>query len=154
MFAKTQYASLVIQVVFNIVHLGFTPNFAVGCRRLNPGDPYMLAIQKPNVDVHFTPVVQITEYGLIGEDGTEKKVDTIVCATGFDVPYRPRFPLVGQGGVDLRDKWKVCPEGYLGLAIPGYGESASREKPGYPVSDSLGSLTTYHSLVLPGQLRM
>jgi hypothetical protein len=83
----------------------------------------MLAIQKPNVDVHFTSVVKITEDGLVGADGIERKVDTIVCATGFDVSYRPRFPLVGQGEVDLRDKWKVCPEGYLGLGIPGYGVS-------------------------------
>ncbi len=78
----------------------------------------MIAIQKPNVDVHFTPVEEVTEDGVIGGDGVERKVDTIVCATGFDVSYKPRFPLVGQNGVDLSEKWKVCPEGYLGLAIP------------------------------------
>ncbi|KAK2804911.1 hypothetical protein FQN50_006420 [Emmonsiellopsis sp. PD_5] len=94
---------------------GFTPKFGVGCRRVTPGDPYMLAIQEPNVDVHFTAVNQITEDGLVGEDGIERKVDTIICATGFDVSYRPRFPIVGQNGVDLRDKWAICPESYLGL---------------------------------------
>jgi len=99
---------------------GFTPNFGLGCRRVTPGDPYMKAIQEPNVDVHFTPVVSCTEDGVVGEDGTERKVDTIVCATGFDVSYRPRFPLVGKDGIDLREKWKVCPESYLGLAIPDF----------------------------------
>ena len=43
-----------------------------------------------------------------------------MCATGFDVSYRPRFPIVGQDGIALADKWKFCPEGYLGLAIPGF----------------------------------
>lgn len=99
---------------------GYTPEFGFGCRRITPGDPYMMAIQKENVDVHFTPVVKIDESGVIGEDGTRCECDTIVCATGFDVSYRPRFPIVGQDGIDLADKWKVCPEGYLGLGIPGF----------------------------------
>lgn len=79
----------------------------------------MKAIQEPNVDVHFTAVAKITEDGLVGEDGIERKVDSIVCATGFDTTYRPRFPIVGKNGVDLRDKWEICPEGYLGLGVPG-----------------------------------
>lgn len=90
---------------------GFTPNFGIGCRRVTPGDDYMLAIQKENVDVHFTPVVSCTEDGVIGEDGIERKCDAIVCATGFDVSYRPRFPVCGKGGIDLRDKWAGSPEG-------------------------------------------
>lgn len=97
---------------------GFTPSFAIGCRRITPGDPYMLAIQEPNVDVHFTHVEEITKDGLIGGDGQERQVDTIVCATGFDVSYKPRFPVIGKNGVDLRKKWEVCPESYLGLAVP------------------------------------
>ena len=97
---------------------GFTPRFGVGCRRVTPGDPYMVAIQKENIDVHFTPVVKCTEDGVVGEDGVERKVDTVVCATGFDVSYKPRFPIVGLGGVDLKEKWGTCPEGYLGLMVP------------------------------------
>ncbi len=69
------------------------------------------AIQKENVDVHFTPVEKITEKGVVGGDGVERECDTIVCATGFDVSYRPRFPIVGKNGVELANKWKICPEG-------------------------------------------
>lgn len=78
----------------------------------------MTAIQEPNVDVHFTHVEKITEDGVVGGDGEERKCDTIVCATGFDVTYRPRFPVVGKNGVDLKEKWKAVPEAYLGLAVP------------------------------------
>jgi hypothetical protein len=42
----------------------------------------MLAIQKPNVDVHFTEVVEITDNLIIGKNGTAREVDTIICATG------------------------------------------------------------------------
>lgn len=78
------------------------------------GDPYMKAIQEPNVDVHFSAVEEITEDSVIDSEGQERKVDTVICATGFDVSYRPRFPIIGQNGVDLREKWKKIPESYLG----------------------------------------
>jgi hypothetical protein len=42
----------------------------------------MMAIQQPNVNVHFTEVVEITENTIIGKNGVEIEVDTIVCATG------------------------------------------------------------------------
>ncbi|KAK5944688.1 hypothetical protein PMZ80_001888 [Knufia obscura] len=114
---------------------GFTPEFGFGCRRITPGDPYMAAIQKENVDVHFTPVEKITEKGVVGGDGVERECDTIVCATGFDVSYRPRFPIVGQNGTELADKWKVCPEGYLGLAIPEFPNFLTFIGPSWPVEN-------------------
>lgn len=78
----------------------------------------MHAIQQGNVDVHFTAVEEITEDGVIGADGVERKADTIVCATGFDVTYKPRFPVIGKNGVDLYNKWEKAPESYLGLGCP------------------------------------
>lgn len=77
----------------------------------------MLAIQEKNIDVHFTAVERITEEGVVGADGEERKCDTIICATGFDVTYRPRFPIIGRNGVSLNDKWAKVPESYLGLAV-------------------------------------
>ncbi|EME80322.1 uncharacterized protein MYCFIDRAFT_56721 [Pseudocercospora fijiensis CIRAD86] len=129
---------------------GFTPNFGLGCRRVTPGDPYMLAIQEPNVDVHFTAVKECTEDGVIGEDGQERKVDTIVCATGFDVSYRPRFPIVGKGGIDLKDKWSKCPESYLGLAIPDFPNFLTFIGPTWPVENGsvIGPLHTVSSYAL------
>lgn len=97
---------------------GFTPKFEVGCRRLTPGDPYMAAITKENVDVHFTAAQRITADGVMGADGIERKVDTIIFATGFDVSYRPRFPIIGRNGVSLSEKWANQPEAYLGLSVP------------------------------------
>lgn len=78
-------------------------------------------------------MVEINETGTIGADGIHREVDTIVCATGFDVSYRPQFPLVGQSGIDLREKWKICPEGYLGLAVPGFPNFLIFTGPNWPV---------------------
>ena len=78
----------------------------------------MKAIQEDNVDVHFTAVTEITEDGVIGADGIERKVDAIVCATGFDVSFRPRFPVIGKNGVDLREKWKTLRKDISDLHVP------------------------------------
>jgi len=95
---------------------GILPDFPVNCRRMTPGDPYMAAIQQPNVTLHFTGVSRITPEGVIGANGVERKCDTIICATGFDVGFKPRFPVVGKNGVDLQDKWSEFAEAYFGLA--------------------------------------
>jgi cation diffusion facilitator CzcD-associated flavoprotein CzcO len=95
----------------------------------------MKAIQEPNVNVHFSAVKKITEDSVIDEEGNECKVDTIVCATGFDVSYKPRFPIVGQNGVELSEKWKVCPEAYLGIAIPDMPNFITFIGPSWPVEN-------------------
>jgi hypothetical protein len=114
---------------------GFTPTFGFGCRRITPGDPYMQAIQQANVDVHFTGVASCTEDGVVGADGIERKVDTIVCASGFDNTYRPQFPIIGRRGVDLRDKWKTNPEAYLGLAVPDMPNYITFIGPSWPIQN-------------------
>jgi hydroxyversicolorone monooxygenase len=95
----------------------------------------MRAIQESNVDVHFSAVEKITEDSVIDTNGNEKKVDTIVCATGFDVSYKPRFPIVGQNGVELGEKWKICPESYLGLAVPDMPNFLTFIGPTWPVEN-------------------
>ncbi|KAG7284368.1 hypothetical protein NEMBOFW57_010741 [Staphylotrichum longicolle] len=114
---------------------GFTPKFGFGCRRITPGDPYMEAIQQDNVAVHFTHVESCTEDGVVGGDGIERKVDTVVCATGFDNSYRPHFPIVGKNGVDLREKWAVNPESYLGLAVPDMPNFMTFIGPTWPIQN-------------------
>jgi hydroxyversicolorone monooxygenase len=99
-------------------HPGFVPDFPVNCRRITPGDAYMAAIQEPNVDIHFTGVIEIHETGVTGADGIFRECDIVVCATGFDTSYVPRFAVIGRDGVDLRERWKDKPEAYFGLACP------------------------------------
>lgn len=112
---------------------GFTPKWAVGCRRVTPGDPYMKAIQKPNVKVHFTGVKRLTEHGILGDDGLERQVDTIICATGFDISYHPHFPVVGLNGANLIDHFRRDPECYLGITVPNFPNYILFGGPTWPV---------------------
>lgn len=113
-----------------------TPKFSVGCRRITPGDPYLNAIQQPNVKVVFEEAVSITESSVVGKDGTEvTDVNTIVCATGFDTSFRPAFPIVGRNRVDLREKWAKRPEGYLGLTAPDIPNFFTLIGPSWPIGN-------------------
>jgi len=80
----------------------------------------MQALKEPNVNVHFTAVQKLTPDGIAGADGrTLSNIDTIVMATGFDTSYRPHFPVIGQKGVSLADKFTPRPDSYFGLSAPG-----------------------------------
>ncbi|KAJ9144942.1 Cyclohexanone monooxygenase [Pleurostoma richardsiae] len=94
------------------------PHWSVGCRRLTPGIKYLEALQTDKVDVIMSGIKEITPTGTRTVDGHQQDFDVLLCATGFDVSFRPRFPLLGQGGEDLRELWSKEALGYLGLAAP------------------------------------
>lgn len=95
----------------------------------------MKAVQQPNVTVHKGAVTRITANSVIGADGTETQVDTIIAATGFDVSYVPHYPMKGRNGVMLQDKWAKIPTGYLGLAVPDMPNFFQFQGPTFPVSN-------------------
>ena len=45
---------------------------------------------------------------------------TVICATGFDVSHRPRYPFIGQKGINLREKWEDEPESYISVMTPDF----------------------------------
>ncbi|TEA10419.1 FAD-binding monooxygenase moxY [Colletotrichum sidae] len=92
-------------------------NFAVGCRRPTPGNGYLEALCEDNVTVVSSSIQEITPDGIRTADGTEHEFDVIVCATGFDVSWRPRYPTIGRNGVSLSEYWKDVPNTYLSLAV-------------------------------------
>lgn len=57
------------------------PQFGVGCRRLTPGVGYLEALSENNVDAITQDITKVTVGGLIAEDGIERQVDCIICAT-------------------------------------------------------------------------
>ncbi|PPR07982.1 hypothetical protein CVT24_002694 [Panaeolus cyanescens] len=99
------------------------PQWGYGCRRFTPGVGYLEALASEKVQVVKGGVVAATEDGCVCDDGKEYPVDIIICATGFDTSFKPRFPIIGRAGVDLRDAWDHEPKCYLGVAaanMPNY----------------------------------
>lgn len=91
------------------------PQFGLGCRRMTPGSGYLQSLTKPNVEVVNQSATQVTEEGIVDENGIEHKVDVIICATGFDTSFAPHFDIVGRNGANLRHQFGEFPIGYLAL---------------------------------------
>ncbi|KAF9779077.1 hypothetical protein IL306_002713 [Fusarium sp. DS 682] len=94
------------------------PKWELGCRRITPGPGYLESFLRPNCHLTDSPITQVTKKGLKTADGKEHEVDVIVYATGFDVSFRPRYPIVGLNNIDLREQWKEDPEAYISVAVP------------------------------------
>ncbi|KAL1970195.1 hypothetical protein VTN77DRAFT_5355 [Rasamsonia byssochlamydoides] len=96
------------------------PSFPPGCRRLTPGPGYLEALTDDKVEVISTEIAEIDADGIRTADGKHRPVDAIVCATGFDTTFSPRFPIIGRNGVSLADKWREIPETYIAIATDGF----------------------------------
>ena len=96
------------------------PKWDVGCRRLTPGVGYLEALRGEKTEVVYGPIEAITETGVKVKDHAEQAVDVLICATGFDTSYKPRFPIVGATGENLSDAWAEECRSYLGFAAPGF----------------------------------
>ena len=73
------------------------------------------------VDLHKTPILEITEKGIKTSVG-EEEFDAIVFATGFDAMTGAltAVDIRGRGYASLKEKWAQGPHSYLGLAVAGF----------------------------------
>jgi cation diffusion facilitator CzcD-associated flavoprotein CzcO len=102
------------------------PDYAPGCKRLTPAPGYLETLKSDKVDYVTSGVREVTSDGIIANDGTRRKVDVVILATGFKSGFTTRFPVFGKvPGLDLRSKWAPegpigYPESYLGVMAPGF----------------------------------
>lgn len=110
------------------------PDFAVGCRRINPGEGFLVSLQQPNVKPVFDKIERITSTGVMA-GGRHHPADVLVAATGFNTTFRPRFPLYGEGGINLQDLWDLNPISYMGMAVSGFPNYLISLGPNTPISN-------------------
>ena len=96
------------------------PKFPVGCHRMTPGSGYLQSLTKPNVQVVTESAVRITEDGVVDESRNEHKVDVIICATSFDVSFKPNFEVIGRNGANLAEQFGDFPQAYLAVTAPNF----------------------------------
>ncbi|CAI4215880.1 unnamed protein product [Parascedosporium putredinis] len=134
-------------------------DFNVACRRPTPGNGYLEALAGDKTEVFTQSIGGITEKGVI-DSATEQEyeVDVIICATGFDTSYRPRFPIVGlDPKVPLSVKWADHPSSYLGVGVDGFPNYVTYSGPSIPVAQGsvlpIISLLTKHFVELIQKMR-
>jgi cation diffusion facilitator CzcD-associated flavoprotein CzcO len=94
------------------------PSWPPGCRRITPGIGYLEALVKDNVRLVHRGIARVTPEGVVDDDGVEHKVDVIICATGFDVSFKPSFQLIGMDGFSMEQAFDPEPYAYLGMTVP------------------------------------
>jgi hypothetical protein len=101
-------------------------NFNPGCRRPTPAPGYLEALSSENTTVFTDAIDTVTQTGFVDHTGTAHDVDVIICATGFDTSWLPRFPFIAHG-VDLRDAWGTSAgvTSYLSVGIPSFPNTFS-----------------------------
>ncbi|PVH95804.1 FAD/NAD(P)-binding domain-containing protein [Periconia macrospinosa] len=92
--------------------------FAPGCRRISPGDGFLEALVADNVTPVFDGIKRIVPEGIETEDGQIHKVDSIVCATGFQVAFQPAFTVRNAEGKSIKEDWTDGPNLYFGVSAP------------------------------------
>ena len=98
-----------------------TPNYRLGCKRVLVADDYYPALTRPNVELITDGIREITVNGIATTDGTERKVDALILATGFHVADKYfDVPILGTGGVDIAQAWGDSAEAYYGATTSGF----------------------------------
>jgi cation diffusion facilitator CzcD-associated flavoprotein CzcO len=97
-----------------------TPTYRMGCKRVLISNDYLPALARENVEVVTDAIREIRARSIVGADGTEREVDTIIFATGFHVTDMPAAERVrGRDGRSLAEVWDGSPQAHMGAMVAG-----------------------------------
>lgn len=98
-----------------------TPGYTMGCKRVLRSSDFYPALRRPNVDLVTAPIREVCPRSVVGADGTEREVDTIIFGTGFAVADPPvARRLRGRDDRLLADEWSPRAQAYLGTTVAGF----------------------------------
>ncbi|MEO6511152.1 MAG: NAD(P)/FAD-dependent oxidoreductase [Nocardioides sp.] len=119
--AKLSKKHLADQVADLTLREQLTPEYSLGCKRIVPSNAWYPALTRDNVELLPTGLAEVREHSVVGVDGVEHQVDTIIFGTGYhvtDIPVAEH--LRGRDGLRLSDHWQGSPRAYLGATVPGF----------------------------------
>jgi cation diffusion facilitator CzcD-associated flavoprotein CzcO len=93
------------------------PDWAIGCRRLTPGTPYIEALCEEKCQMVKETIQQFDETGIITKEGGHREYNIIILASGYDLTFKA-YPMYGHNGVGLNRLDDEAPEFYLGVCPP------------------------------------
>ncbi|KAF9585250.1 hypothetical protein BGW38_003211 [Lunasporangiospora selenospora] len=96
-----------------------TPDYELGSRNIVLSNSFYPTFQKPNVTLHKDTITSIEGRTIKTADGSEKELDVLVLATGFE--WVGNFPIgywIGRNGIDISEKWGENPTTYYGTCVP------------------------------------
>lgn len=97
------------------------PQHPFGCKRPLLSNNYYAAFNRPNLELVTEPIARVTPNGIVTRDGTERQLDTLICATGFSATkYLSAIDVRGRGGQPIDEAWSDGARAYLGICTAGF----------------------------------
>lgn len=126
------------------VRAKLVPTHPWGCKRPLFSNDYYPAFNRPNLHLVTDGIERITRDAIVTVDGTERRVDTLILATGFETTkYLSAIDVRGRGGLDIRDAWADGAIAYKGVTTAGFPNLFMLYGPNTN-SDSLITMIEYH----------
>jgi len=98
-----------------------TPTYPFGGKRPLFDGRFYEALTRDNVELVPRAVKEVTRDGIVADDGIERKIDTLIMATGYRVSeYLEPLEVIGRGGRSLHEFWRGEPTAFLGITVPGF----------------------------------
>lgn len=114
-------AHLEVQITDPELRSKLTPDYPLGCKRILISDDFYPTLEMDHVDLITEPIDRLDAEGIVTRDGTHRRHDVIVWATGFDeIGWHQWVPVKGIDGLELADAWNPTPNAYLGIAVHGF----------------------------------
>ncbi len=104
-----------------LVREKLVPTHMWGCKRPLFSNDYYAAFNRPNLELVTDGIERITADSIVTADGEERKIDTLVLATGFSsIEFLSAIDVTGRNGLDLEDAWKDGAQAYMGMTTAGF----------------------------------
>ncbi len=101
-----------------------TPSYDFGCKRPSFTSKFYPVFNRENVSLVTNPIERITENAIVTQDGTVREIDTLICATGFEVFQKgsvPTYRLQGKSGLDISEFWEQNRyQAFMGATVPNF----------------------------------
>lgn len=109
------------QVSDPIKRRALKPKFTIGCKRMLLSNDWLSTLNRADVDLVPSGLVRVTPTGVVGSDGVEREVDTVIFGTGFTPTEPPvAHQLRGTDGRTLAQHWDGSPSAHRGVTVHGF----------------------------------
>ncbi len=97
------------------------PQHPYGCKRPLLSNEYYPAFNAPNLELVTEGIARVTKDAVVTVDGRERRVDTLILATGFSATrYLSAIDVTGRGGRKIDEAWSDGARAYLGITTSGF----------------------------------
>ena len=98
-----------------------TPDYLPGCKRILVSNDYLPALGRENVELVTEGIAEVRGRTIVGVDGSEREVDTIILGTGFHVLDMPIADRIADArGRSLAEHWHGSPQAHKGTMVKGF----------------------------------